>query len=106
MVLEREGIYVNLRKLRRNHREDKLLAYRQSRRQCALGTRRPVEVPTATNACCSLDFVRDTSAGGRRFRILAVASDFIWGSPALTKDIPLLGSRAVRELQTLCKHRG
>ncbi len=45
VLLEREGIQVNLKKLRRIYSEEKLQVKRRGGRKRALGTRRPMEVP-------------------------------------------------------------
>jgi hypothetical protein len=76
VLLEREAIQVNLKKLRRIYSEEKLQVKRIGGRKRALGTRRPMEVPNAVNVRWSLDFVSDAFTDGRRFRILAVVDDF------------------------------
>jgi len=49
VLLELEGIRVNLKRLRRISSEAKLQVRRRVGRKRALGTRRPMEVPTAMN---------------------------------------------------------
>ena len=41
-----------------------------------MGTRRPMEVPSAVNLRWSLDFVSDTFTSERRFRLFAVVDKF------------------------------
>ena len=106
VLLEREGIHLNLKKLRRICSEEKLQGKRRGGRKRALGTRRPMEVPAAVNVRWSLDFVSDAFTDGRRFRILAVVDDFTRENLALIADTSLSGARVVRELQTLCEQRG
>ena len=106
VLLEREGIQVNLKKLRRIYSEEKLQVKRGGGRKRALGTRRPIEVPTAVNVRWSLDFVSNAFTDGRRFRILAVVDDFTQENLALVADTSLSGARVVRELQALCEQRG
>ena len=106
VLLEREGIQVNLKKLRRIYSEENLQVKRRGGRKRALGTRRPMEVPTAVNVRWSLDFVSDAFTDGRRFRILAVVDDFTRENLALIADTSLSGARVVRELQALCEQRG
>ena len=106
VLLEREGIHFNLKKLRRIYSEDKLQVKRRGGRKRALGTRRPMEVPAAVNVRWSLDFVSDAFTDGRWFRILAVVDDFTRENLALIADTSLSGARVVRELQTLCEQRG
>ncbi len=106
VLLEREGIQVNLKKLRRIYSAEKLQVKRRGGRKRALGTRRPMEVPNAVNVRWSLDFVSDAFTDGRRFRILAVVDDFTRENLALIADTSLSGARVVRELQALCERRG
>src|SRR5690606_37231410 len=72
VMLDRQGIVMNQKKLRRLYREEKLQVRRRGGRKRALGTRRPMLVPDRANARWSLDFVSDTFTDGRRFRVLAV----------------------------------
>ena len=106
VLLEREGIQVNLKKLRRIYNEEKLQVRRRGGRKRALDARRPMEVPTAVNERWSLDFVSDAFTDGRRFRILAVVDDFTRENLALIVDTSLSDARVVRELQALCEQRG
>ena len=70
VMLDRQGIVMNQKKLRRLYREEKLQVRRRGGRKRALGTRRPMLVPDRANARWSLDFVSDTFTDGRRFRVL------------------------------------
>ena len=58
VMLERQGIYMNHKKLRRlYYREEKLQVRKRGGRKRALGTRRPMVLPNRTNERWSLDFV-------------------------------------------------
>src|SRR6266446_10197173 len=70
ILLRREGIVLNHRKLRRLHREERLQVRRRSGRKRALGTRAPMALPQGPNQRWSLDFLSEAFADGRRFRIL------------------------------------
>lgn len=106
VMLERQGFVMNLKKLRRLYREEKLQVRRRGGRKRALGTRRPLLVPDAANQRWSLDFVSDALTDGRRFRILAVVDDFTRECLALVADTSLSGLRVVRELDALIARRG
>ena len=106
VLLKREGIQVNLKKLRRIYSEEKLRVKRRGGRKHASGTRRPIEVLSAVNVRRSLDFVSDAFTDGSRFRILVVVDDFTLENLALIADTSLSGARVVREMQALCEHRG
>lgn len=106
VMLERQGIVMNLKKLRRLYREEKLQVRRRGGRKRALGTRRPMLVPEAPNMRWSLDFVSDALTDGRRFRVLAVVDDYSRERLALVADTSLSGHRVVRELESLIARRG
>jgi putative transposase len=75
VLLKREGVQVNHKKLRRLYAKEKLQVKRRGGRKRALGTRRPMSVPDGPNQRWSLDFVSDAFTDGRRFRILAIVDD-------------------------------
>lgn len=106
VMLQRQGIDMNLKKLRRLYREEKLQVRRRGGRKRALGTRRPLARPARSNERWSLDFVSDAFTDGRRFRILAVVDDFSRECLALVADTSLSGLRVVRELDAIIARRG
>ena len=89
VLLEREGIVMNHKKLRRLYREERLQVRRRSGRKRALGTRVPMVLPQGPNQRWSLDFLSDAMTDGRRFRILAIVDDFTRESLALIADTSL-----------------
>jgi putative transposase len=106
ILLRREGIAMNHKKLRRLYREERLQVRRRSGRKRALGTRAPIAIPQGANQRWSLDFLSDGLADGRRFRILAIVDDFTRECLALVADTSLSGLRVVRELDALIIARG
>jgi len=106
ILLGREGIVVNHKKLRRLYREEGLQVRRRSGRKRALGTRAPLALPQGPNQRWSLDFLSDALAGGRRFRILAIVDDFTRECLLLVPDTSLPGLRVARELDGLIAIRG
>ena len=77
VLLAREGVGANHKKLYRIYAEEKLAVRRRKGRKRALGTRRPMVLPTRPNERWSLDFVSDALTNGRRFRVLCVVDDYI-----------------------------
>jgi len=63
-------------------------------------------VPQGQNLRWSLDFVMDTMASGRRFRILTLVDDFTRECLCLVADTSLSGPRVVRELDRIAEVRG
>jgi putative transposase len=106
VLLRREGIIINHKKLRRLYREERLQVRRRGGRKRALGTRAPMTLPQGPNQRWSLDFLSDAFVDGRRFRILAIVDDFTRECLALVPDTSLPGLRVVRELDALIAARG
>ena len=75
-------------------------------RKRALGTRAPMAIPQARNLRWSLDFVADTLASGRRFRILTLVDDFTRECLGLVVDTSLTGLRVARELDRIAELQG
>jgi putative transposase len=106
ILLRREGLHMNHKKLRRIYREEKLQVRRRSGRKRALGMRAPMAVPQGPNQRWSLDFVSDQFGCGRRFRILTAVDDFTKECLALVADTSLSGARVARELDLVIAERG
>ena len=106
ILLAREGINPNHKRLRRVYVEEKLQVRRRGGRKRAVGTRAPMTVPQAPNQRWSMDFVSDALADGRRFRVLTVVDDHTRECLALVADTSLSGSRVVRELDAVIAARG
>ena len=106
ILLRREGIELNHKKLFRLYREERLTVKRRGGRKRALGTRAPMTLPQGPNQRWSLDFVSDMLADGRRFRILVVVDDFTRECLALVVDTSLSGMRVTRELDAIAETRG
>jgi putative transposase len=106
ILLEREGIVMNRKKLFRLYRDEGLSVRRRRGRKRATGTRAPITIPQGANQRWSLDFVSDVLAWGRRFRVLAVVDDFTREALALVVDSSIPGGRVVRELEALIAWRG
>jgi putative transposase len=106
ILLTRQGIVMNHKKLRRLYREERLQVRRRGGRKRALGTRAPMALPQGPNQRWSLDFLSDAFSDGRRFRILAIVDDFTRECLALIPDTSLRGRRVARELDALIASRG
>src|SRR3546814_6139976 len=76
IMLAREGITMNHKKLLRLYREEGLAVRRRRGRKRATGTRALLALPQGPNQRWSLDFVADALSWGRRFRVPAVVDDF------------------------------
>ena len=76
ILLRREGKGMNLKKVYRLYREERLTVRKRGGRKRAPGTRAPMAIPQEPNQRWSLDFVSDSLACGRRFRMLNVIDDY------------------------------
>jgi putative transposase len=106
ILLQREGIKLNHKKLFRIYREERLTVRRRGGRKRALGTRAPMTLPQQANQRWSLDFVSDVLADGRRFRVLVIVDDFTRECLALVVDTSISGRRVARELDAVVAARG
>ncbi len=106
MMLEREGICLNHKKLYRLYKEERLTVRKRGGRKRAIGTRRPMLIPAEPNQRWSLDFVSDTLRDGRRFRILAVIDDCTRECLSLLVDTSISGVRVARQLDQIIELRG
>jgi putative transposase len=106
LLLKREGVTVNHKKLFRLYCEEKLAVRKRGGRKRALGTRAPMTIPQGPNQRWSLDFVSDALGDARRFRVLAVVDDFTRECLALVADTSLSGMRVARELNVVIARRG
>jgi len=106
ILLQREGIDVNHKKLFRLYREERLTVRKRGWRKRALGTRRPIPVPNRANQRWSLDFVSDALSDGQRFRILCIVDNCTREALATVVDRFMSGRRMTRELEELIQRRG
>ena len=106
ILLKREGVEINRKKLYRLYKEERLTVRRRGGRKRALGTRAPMTIPQEANQRWSLDFVSDTLVDGRRFRILCIIDDFSRECLAAVVDNSISGVRVARELDRIADDRG
>jgi len=105
LLLRRESVMLNHKKLYRLYREERLMVRKRGGRKRAIGTRAPMALPQGPNRRWSLDFVSDALACGRKFRVLAVVDDFTRECLALIVDNSLSGIRVARELDRIVERR-
>jgi putative transposase len=105
LLLQREGIRMNHKKLRRLYAEQRLQVRRRGGRKRAIGTRAPMTLPQGPDQRWSLDFASDALTDGRRFRILVVVDDFTRECLCLIADTSLSGKRVARELDAIIDRR-
>lgn len=99
--LRREGWGVNHKRIERLVRVERLLVGQRARRKRVAAARVPAPVPTRPDERWSMDFLRDTLADGRPYRIWALVDDATREAPLVLVDRSLPASRVVEALDTL-----
>ncbi len=106
LLLRREGILVNHKRVERLYREEGLSLRKHKRRKTAAVDRVALPAPVKPNERWSMDFVTDSTVTGRRFRILAIVDDYSRECPAVEVDTSLGGTRVVAVLDRLAETQG
>lgn len=106
IMLAREGVAVNRKKLYRLYKEERLVVRKRGGRKRALGTRAPMTIPQGPNQRWSVDFASDALVDGRRFRVLCVIDDFTRECLGTIVDNSITGERVSRELDPIAQRRG
>lgn len=101
VLLKRDGVSVNLKKVYRLYTEEGLTVRKRKGRKRALGTRAPLPKADGLNQIWSLDFVSDALSDGRRFRILSVVDQCSRECLALTHNFLPIAS-CHRDQQRRC----
>lgn len=106
VLLRREGVVVNHKRVYRLYREQGLQVRRRKRKRIGPARRVPLTLPTQPNTRWSMDFVHDGLANGRRIRVLTMVDDCTRECLALEVDTALSGLRVTQVLQRLQETRG
>jgi putative transposase len=102
----REGWVVNHKCIERLLRTEHLLVGQRSPPKRAAVARVPAPTPTRPDERWSIDFVRNTTAEGRPFRVWTLVDDYTHESPLLVVDRSLPARRVVEALDALLLVRG
>jgi putative transposase len=106
VLLNREGIRVNHKRVERIYREEGLsLRRKRKKRIRSEGREKPAAVERP-NQRWSMDFMSDSIAGGRRFRTLNIIDEFTREALAIEVDLNIGGLAVSRVLERLVNRRG
>ena len=105
VVMVRQGWKVNHKRFLRLYRREGLQVRRRAHKRRAVA-RVPLLAAVRINQRWSMDFMRDSLADGRKFRVLNIVDDFSRENPAIEVDSSLPGRRVVRTLEWLRELRG
>ena len=106
VLLRRDGLLVNIKRVLRVYREANLQVRKRIRRRVALGRGNPAVAVATMNERWSLDFVHDSLESGRRIRTLNIVDDFTRECLAIEVDTSLSGVRVTRVLDAIGSVRG
>ncbi len=106
ILLRREGLRINHKRVERIYREEELSLRRKRKRRIRSEGREKPENPIRPNQQWSMDFMSDSIAGGRRFRTLNVIDEFTRECLALNVDLNIGGLAVTRTLEPLINRRG
>jgi putative transposase len=101
VLARRAGLAVNHKRVYRLYRAAGLQVRRRRRKRLTRGDRVPLPVPGQRLERWSMDFMADTLADGRTFRVLNIVDDFTRECVAIEVDKSLPGLRVVRVLERL-----
>jgi len=101
ILIAREGVCVNHKRLYRLYRAAGLQVRRRRRKRITRGARVPLPVATHRGERWSMDFTLDTLVDGRAFRTLNIVDDFTRECVAIEVDRSLPGLRVTRVLDRL-----
>ena len=105
VLLRREGIVVNHKRIARLYREEGLAVRRRRRKSLARVRRGRPTPPHRANEQWAMDFLQDALASGRTIRLLSVIDVYTREVLALEVDTSLPGRRVVRVLDRLAGER-
>ena len=106
LLLRREGYAVNLKRVYRLYREERLAVRPHRRRKRVATPRVPLPAPTRANERWGMDFIHDQCVGGPRFRCLTMVDEFTRECPHIEVDTSLPAARVIGVLDELAASRG
>lgn len=105
LLLRREGVVANHKKIYRLYREEALAVRRRKRKRVAV-VRRPMPAPQQLNDCWAMDFMSDVLSSGRTYRVLNIVDTLSREALASEVDTSLPSSRVIRSLEEIAVDRG
>jgi len=106
VLLRREGMLVNHKRVYRIYREEGLSVRRRKRKRGVSAARTPLLLPARPGEVWGLDFVSDALARGRKLRMLTVVDLYTREALAIEVDTSLGGVRVARVLERIIRERG
>jgi putative transposase len=95
LLLRREGLMVNHKRVYRLYREERLLVRPHRGRKHPAVPRVPLPALTQANARWGMDFIHDACTDGRRFRCLTMVDEYTRECPVIEVDTSLPAARVI-----------
>ncbi len=105
VLLEREGIQINHKKLFRLYSQEGLKVEIRKRKKIASQLRVASVLPQGPNQRWSIDFVSDQFDSGKRMKVLTVVDDFSKECPLIHVDTSITGLKLQELFKELGKNR-
>jgi putative transposase len=106
MILKREGVKINHKKVYRIYTQLGLRVKKRKSRRKALGERKVEALITKPNQRWALDFVSDALSDGRRIRLLPIIDVYTRQCLKLVVDTSLSGKSVVKALEEVIEEFG
>ena len=106
VLVRREGIRANHKRIYRLYRDAGLAVRRRKKRHGVAIERQVLELPAGPNEVWSMDFVSDALANGRRIKVLTIVDDFSKEAIDLVADFGISGQYVTRVLDQAARFRG
>lgn len=106
VMLRREGFLINHKRTERIYREEGLSLRIKRRRKMASMLRSEVPKPERPNHIWSMDFMSDSLANGRRFKVLPVVDEYSRKCHRIEVDTSINGVRVCRVLSEISQKEG
>lgn len=101
-----KGFGWNHKRVYRIYRELELNLRIKPRKRLVREKPEPLAVPSAINACWSMDFMHDQLSDGRSYRLFNVLDDFNREGLGIEVDLSLPAERVIRALNQIIEWRG
>lgn len=105
VLVRREGVVVNHKKIYRLYCEEGLKIERRRKKKMASFLRVASPIPQAPSQRWSIDFVSDQFINGSRIKILTVVDDFTKECPLIHVDTSITGAKLVELFETIARRR-
>ena len=106
VLLRREGIHANHKRIERLYRLAGLTVRKRRRRERIALERQPLLLPAGPNEVWSMDFVMDRLEDGRKLKALTIVDDFTKESVEIAIDHGMGSGYVVRVLEDIVRFRG